>query len=61
MPFRDAYKEVGINLDSLNNKNPVENIKSKIHVGATGNLNLSKIESMIKEKKLNYWQIRKSL
>ena len=52
MPFRDAYKEVGINLDSLNNKNPVENIKSKIHVGATGNLNLSKIESMIKEEEI---------
>jgi len=48
VPFRDAYKEVGINLDSLNKKNPVENIKSKTHVGATGNLNLSKIENLIK-------------
>jgi len=28
-PFRDAYKEVGINLEALSNKDPVENIKSK--------------------------------
>jgi len=49
-PFRDAYKEVGINLESLKNKNPVENIKSKTHTGATGNLGLDKIEKRIKEE-----------
>ncbi len=55
-PFRDAYKEVGINLESLKNKNPVENIKSKTHTGATGNLGLDKIEKKIKEeeKELSY-------
>ncbi|NPV51537.1 MAG: argininosuccinate lyase [Candidatus Methanofastidiosum sp.] len=50
VPFRDAYKDVGINLESLNNKDPVENIKSKTHVGATGNLGLDKIEKIIKEE-----------
>ena len=54
VPFRDAYKEVGINLDSLNKKNPVENIKSKTHVGATGNLNLSKIENILKEEEREF-------
>ncbi|NYT13225.1 MAG: argininosuccinate lyase [Candidatus Methanofastidiosa archaeon] len=50
VPFRDAYKDVGINLESLNNKDPVENIKSKTHIGATGNLGLDKIEKIIKEE-----------
>ncbi len=50
VPFRDAYKEVGINLEALNNRDPVENIKSKTHTGATGNLGLEKIEIIIKEE-----------
>jgi argininosuccinate lyase len=50
IPFRDAYKDVGINLESLSNKDPVENIKSKTHTGATGNLGLDKIEKIIKEE-----------
>lgn len=50
VPFRDAYKDVGINLESLKNKDPVENIKSKTHTGATGNLGLDKIEKIIKEE-----------
>jgi len=49
-PFRDAYKEIGTNLESLRNKDPVENIKSKTHTGATGNLGLDKIEKKIKEE-----------
>ncbi len=50
IPFRDAYKEVGINLELLKNKDPIENIKSKTHTGATGNLGLDKIEDKIKEE-----------
>ena len=50
MPFRDAYKEVGINLDALKNKDPVQNIKSKTHTGATGNLGLDSVEKRIKEE-----------
>ena len=49
-PFRDAYKEIGTNLESLRNKDPVENIKSKTHTGATGNLGLDKIGKKIKEE-----------
>jgi argininosuccinate lyase len=49
-PFRDAYKEVGTNLESLKNKDPVKNIKSKTHTGATGNLGLDNIEKRIKEE-----------
>jgi argininosuccinate lyase len=49
-PFRDAYKEVGTNLESLKNKDPVKNIKSKTHTGATGNLGLDNIEERIKEE-----------
>jgi argininosuccinate lyase len=39
-PFRDAYREVGNNLDKIKPEDPVENIKSKQHIGATGNLML---------------------
>jgi len=34
----------------LSNKDPVKNIKSKKHTGATGNLGLDKIEKKIKEE-----------
>lgn len=40
MSFRDAYRQVGENLDQLKNEDAVENIKSKPHIGATGNLRL---------------------
>ena len=50
IPFRDAYKEVWINLELLNNKDPVQNIKSNTHIGATGNLGLDIIEKRLKEE-----------
>jgi argininosuccinate lyase len=40
MPFRDAYKQVGLNLDKLAGRDPVEAIRRKKSLGATGNLNL---------------------
>ncbi len=40
MPFRDAYKQVGLNLEKLGDRDPVETIKAKKSVGATANLNL---------------------
>jgi argininosuccinate lyase len=39
-PFRDAYREVGKNLDKLKGNDPVDAILKKKSVGATGNLNL---------------------
>lgn len=41
VPFRDAYKNVGINLGAVEGMDPVLNIRSKIHMGATGNLGFS--------------------
>ena len=42
MPFRDAYKEIGLNLDKLKAMDPDEVIRKKTHTGATGNLRLDK-------------------
>ncbi len=41
IPFRDAYRKVGLNLESLAAEDPVENIRSKTHLGAPGNLGLN--------------------
>lgn len=38
--FRDAYVEVGINVDKLGQRDPIESIKSRTHIGSTGNLGL---------------------
>lgn len=51
MPFRDAYLKVANELGDLKGENPVENIKSKKHIGATGNLGLEKALAVIKKKK----------
>lgn len=52
VPFRDAYKAVAMNMSKLAREDPVANIKSKKHLGATGNLGLEKsIEKMTSKKK----------
>ena len=38
--FRDAYKEVGLNLDKLKNEDPVAALKKRTSTGTPGNLNL---------------------
>lgn len=48
MTFRDAYKEIGNNLDKLKKIDLDENLKSKKHLGATGNLGLEKLEAQLK-------------
>ncbi|WP_068469360.1 argininosuccinate lyase [Candidatus Protochlamydia phocaeensis] len=40
VPFRDAYRQVAQSLESVSQADPVTNILSKIHQGATGNLGL---------------------
>ena len=40
IPFRDAYRKVAASLDEMEMEDPVENIRGKVHVGATGNLGL---------------------
>ena len=51
MPFRDAYKEVGTNIDKLENRDPYETIDSKKSTGTTGNLRLEKTVKKISEMK----------
>jgi argininosuccinate lyase len=40
VPFRDAYKQVGLNLDALADRDAVAAIKRKKSIGDTANLNL---------------------
>lgn len=47
VPFREAYKKVGENLGQLKKSDPVRNIRSKKHLGATGNLNLGSYQKTI--------------
>lgn len=51
-PFRDAYKQVATNLNDIQQSDPVKNILSKKHLGATGNLGLQ----MIRQKQDQYQQ-----
>jgi len=49
IPFRDAYKKVGLNLDALANQDPLANIRAKNHLGGPGNLGLDKVRDWAKE------------
>jgi argininosuccinate lyase len=40
VPFRDAYRQVGLNLAGLADRDPVAAVRRKKSVGATANLNL---------------------
>lgn len=40
VPFRDAYRQVAVSIDKTPMEDPVENIRKKTHLGATGNLGL---------------------
>ncbi|MDP3766320.1 MAG: argininosuccinate lyase [Nanoarchaeota archaeon] len=42
VPMRDAYQKVAKNIEKVKMQDPISNIKSKKHVGATGNLGLEK-------------------
>lgn len=48
MAFRDAYKQVGENLSDVELPDIDENIRSKTHIGATGNLKLDHYEDLLK-------------
>ena len=50
VPFRDAYKRVGLNLDKLKDVDPVANIHAKKHLGAPGNLALDRIEKLLTDR-----------
>lgn len=47
--FRDAYREIKANIDKVEAEDPSENIRSKTHLGATGNLGLDLLEKRLEE------------
>ncbi|NLY90111.1 MAG: argininosuccinate lyase [Firmicutes bacterium] len=49
MPFRDAYKEVGLHLDQLESRDPETAIKARTYTGTTGNLRLDKAQAALAE------------
>ena len=53
LSFREAYKQTAQELGKLPKINPVKNIQSKKHIGATGNLGLEKLKIKIKNLTVN--------
>lgn len=52
VPFRDAYRQVAQSIDQLEQIDPVANIKTKRHLGASGNLQLPKIrQTLVKQQR----------
>jgi argininosuccinate lyase len=49
-PFREVYKEVGMDLDSVQSYDPVQTIKNRVSEGTTGNLELSSLTTEITDK-----------
>lgn len=47
MSFRDAYKEIGLNLDALGDRNPSDVNKSRTSTGTSGRLNLSLVSNAV--------------
>ena len=50
IPFRDAYKYIGLHLDDLAARDPRENILAKTHLGAPGNLRLRELRESISSR-----------
>lgn len=48
VPLREAYQKVAKNIEEVKKQEPIKNIQSKKHTGATGNLGLEKIKQKIK-------------
>jgi len=47
IPFRDAYKQVGLNLDQLQSRDPDAALASRTHLGGCANLGLDKIQKAL--------------
>ena len=50
IPFRDAYKQIGMNIDKLAARDPQENILAKTHLGAPGNLRLNELRESLAQQ-----------
>lgn len=55
VPFRDAYREVGSNLDTIKNYDIDTNLQSKTHLGSTGNLGLEIMTERLEKLKNLKW------
>ncbi|MBP6994077.1 argininosuccinate lyase [Candidatus Woesebacteria bacterium] len=51
IPFRSAYQKVGENLDSIPDFDAQKELKNSLHIGSTGNLNLTKLTKLIQKRK----------
>lgn len=51
IPMRDAYKKVAYNIKNVKKIDPADNVNSKKHIGATGNLGLDKAKSKLSKIK----------
>jgi argininosuccinate lyase len=49
-PFREVYKEVGMDLESVASYDPIETIKNRLSEGTTGNLQLNLLLEEIEKK-----------
>jgi len=57
--FRDAYRTVSKNLAKLKAEDPVKNIKSKKHAGATGNLGLRRLKEDVSSDRKTLARMKK--
>ena len=48
MPFRDAYRQVGDELDQLEKREPQQSLKARVSLGGPGNLGLDILEARFK-------------
>jgi argininosuccinate lyase len=54
LSFREAYREVGLHLENLRGRDPVDTILNRTHQGAAGNLGLE----LARERLKNFAQVR---
>jgi argininosuccinate lyase len=54
VPFRDAYKEIGLHLDKLKKYDPKQIIKIRKAIGNTGNLCFEKVETEVEKSEQAY-------
>ena len=52
--FRDAYREVGLNLQRLDQRDPVATIADRTHTGSAGNLGLVALQGRLEGRGLAY-------
>lgn len=55
MPFRDAYKQIGLNLDKIPEFDKQEVLKLSNHQGGTGDLGLAKVKDELVKKSV-WWK-----